>query len=88
MLLRDNALPHADARTQAMLQDFGWEVSERPAYSPDFVPSDFHLFPKLKEFLGGRRYKSDETVKDAVKESLNGLAVEVYDEDTKTPHTL
>jgi hypothetical protein len=37
--------------------------------------SDFHLFPKLKEFLGGRRFKSDE-VKDAVKEWLNGLAAD------------
>jgi hypothetical protein len=34
----------------------------------------------LKEFLGGRRFKSDEEVKDAVKEWLNGLAAEVYDE--------
>jgi hypothetical protein len=30
--------------------------------------------------LGGRRFKSDEEVKDAVKECLNGLAAEVYDE--------
>jgi hypothetical protein len=44
------------------------------------APSDFHLFPKLKEFWGGRRFKSDEEVKDAVKEWLNGLAAEVYDE--------
>jgi hypothetical protein len=29
------------------------------AYSPDLAPSDFHLFPKLKEFLGGRRFRSD-----------------------------
>jgi hypothetical protein len=41
-------------------------------------PSDFQLFPKLKEFLGGRRFKSDEEVKDAAKEWLNGLAAEVY----------
>jgi hypothetical protein len=34
----------------------------------------------LKEFLGGRRFKSDEEVKDAVKEWLNGLAAEVCDE--------
>jgi hypothetical protein len=34
----------------------------------------------LKEFLGGRRFKSDEEVKDSVKEWLNGLEVEVYDE--------
>jgi hypothetical protein len=42
--------------------------------------SDFHLFPKLKEFLIGRSFKSDEEVKDAIKEWLNGLAAEVYDE--------
>jgi hypothetical protein len=30
--------------------------------------------------LGGRRFKSDEEMKDAVKEWLNGLAAEVYDE--------
>jgi histone-lysine N-methyltransferase SETMAR len=63
-----------------MLQEFGWEVFEHSAYSPDLAPSDFHLSQKLKEFLGGRRFKSDEEVKDAVKEWLNGLAAEVYDE--------
>jgi hypothetical protein len=31
----------------------------------------------LKQFLGGRCFKSDEEVKDAVKEWLNGLAAEV-----------
>jgi histone-lysine N-methyltransferase SETMAR len=63
-----------------MLQEFGWEVFEHPAYSPDLAPSDFHLFPKLKEFLGGRGFKSDEEVKAAIKEWLNGLVAEVYDE--------
>jgi hypothetical protein len=76
MLLHDNARPHAAARTQAMLQEFGWEVFERP----DLAPSVFQLFRKLKKFLGGRRFKSDEEVKDVVKEWLNGLAAEVYDE--------
>jgi hypothetical protein len=44
------------------------------------APRDFHLFPKFKEFWGGRRFKNDEEAKDAVKEWLNGLAAEVYDE--------
>jgi histone-lysine N-methyltransferase SETMAR len=64
-----------------MLQEFGWEVFEHTAYIPDLAPSDFLLFPKLKEFLGGSRFKSDEEMKDAVKEWLNGLAAEVYGED-------
>jgi histone-lysine N-methyltransferase SETMAR len=72
--------PLAAARTQAMLQEFGWEVFEHPAYSSDLAPSNFHLFPKLKEFLSGRRFKRDDELKDAFKEWLNGLAAEVYDE--------
>jgi hypothetical protein len=46
-------------RKQCFLQEFGWEVFEHPAYSQDLAPSYFHLFPKLKEFLGGRRFKSE-----------------------------
>jgi len=34
-----------------MLQEFGWEVFEHPAQSPDLPPSDFHLFSTLKEFF-------------------------------------
>jgi histone-lysine N-methyltransferase SETMAR len=79
MLLRNNGCLHAAARMQAMLPEFGWEVFEHPAHSPNLSPSDFHLFPTLKEFLGGRCFKSDEEVKDAIKEWLNGLAAEVCD---------
>jgi histone-lysine N-methyltransferase SETMAR len=58
--------------TQAILQEFRWEVFEHPAHSPDLTPNDFRLFPTLKEFLSGKRFKSDEEVKDAVHEWLNG----------------
>jgi len=30
-------------------------VLEHPPYSPDLVPKDFFLFPKIKEILKGRR---------------------------------
>jgi hypothetical protein len=48
------------------------------------APSDFHLFQTLKEFLSGRRFKSNEEVKDAVKGRLNGLVVEVHGEGIQT----
>jgi histone-lysine N-methyltransferase SETMAR len=66
-----------------MLQEFGWEVFEHPAYSPDLAPSDFHLFPKLKEFLGGKRVETDAGVKETVTAWLNGLVAEFYDEGIK-----
>jgi hypothetical protein len=37
-------------------------------HTPVLTPSDFHLFPTSKEFLGGRFFKSNEEMKDAVKE--------------------
>jgi hypothetical protein len=76
MLLHNNAHPHAAARTQAVLKEFGWEVFEHPVYSPDLAPSDFHLFPKLKEFLGGKHMETDAEVKETVTAWLNGLAAE------------
>jgi len=48
-------------------------------YSPDLASSNFHLFPTLTEFLGGRCFKSNEEVKKAVQQWLNGQATEVYD---------
>lgn len=42
--------------------------------------SDCHLFSKLKEFLDGRHFKSNEAVKDATKQLINVLAVELYNE--------
>jgi hypothetical protein len=50
MPLCENACSHAAARMQAILPEFGWEVFDNPAYSPNLAPSDFHLFPTLKEF--------------------------------------
>jgi hypothetical protein len=40
----------------------------------------FHLFPTLKEFLGGKRFRSDKQVTDDVKGWLNTLAGVVCDE--------
>jgi histone-lysine N-methyltransferase SETMAR len=62
------------------LEKFGWENLYRPPYSPDLTPSSFHLFPKLKEFLGGKRMAPGEEVKETVTDWLNGLAADFCDE--------
>ncbi|GBM51590.1 hypothetical protein AVEN_831-1 [Araneus ventricosus] len=50
-----------------------------PPYNPDLAPSDFHLFLKLKEFFGGKRFGSDEELENAVTTWLNELAAEEHD---------
>ena len=42
------------------LRDLHYELLEHPPYSPDLAPSDFYLFPKLKLFLAGQRFSSNQ----------------------------
>lgn len=80
VFLHDNARPHVARKTKELLERFQWEVIDHPPYSPDLAPSDFHLFAKLKMFLAGRHFATDEELKDAVTKFLYELAADEYDE--------
>ncbi|KAL4142723.1 hypothetical protein QTP88_005133 [Uroleucon formosanum] len=56
------------------------DIVTHPPYSPNLVPSDYHLLNKLKEFLGGQRFSNDEKVQDAVENWLREVKRKVYDE--------
>ena len=43
-----------------------YELLENPTYSPDLAPSDFCLFPKLKFFLAGQGFSSNQEAIAAV----------------------
>jgi len=66
LLHHDNARPHTAAATVETVQQLGFELLQHPPYSPDLAPSDYHIFGPLKEALRGRRFASDEEVKEAV----------------------
>ena len=42
------------------LRDLHYALLEHPPCSPDLAPSDFCLFPKLKLFLAGQRFSSNQ----------------------------
>ena len=46
------------------LRDLHYELLEHPPYSPDLVPSEFCLFPKL--FLAGQRFSLNQEAIAAV----------------------
>jgi transposase len=71
LLLHDNARPHSAAATVNLLNSWGWEILSHPTYSPDLVPSDFHLFPKMKKHLRGQRFHANEDVQNEVKKWLH-----------------
>jgi hypothetical protein len=77
VMLHDNSLPHTAGATQDLIATFGWEQFGHSPYSPDLVPSDFHVFLHLKTFLGGWWFHNDE-IKDAFNTWFSSLAASFY----------
>jgi len=48
-------------------------VLEHPAYSPDLAPSDFFLFPRIKEILKGRRFDVIDDIRSNTKAALKAI---------------
>lgn len=82
-LLHDNATPHTDLATKRLLDTFGWDILCHPPHSPDLALSDHHLFPKLKEDLGGKTFDDDGEVEEYVNTWLHDLAANFYDDGIK-----
>lgn len=78
ILQMDNATPHTAAVTKDLLAKLGWDVLPHPPYSPDLAPSDFHLFPRLKEPLRGKRFHSLDEMKEAVESWRQRTPKEFY----------
>jgi histone-lysine N-methyltransferase SETMAR len=74
MLLYDNCTVHKARHIREVIDECGFVEMEHPPYSPDLVPSDYYLFPKLKKYLRGRRFSSDEYLKKAVEEFFEDLS--------------
>jgi len=56
ILHHDNAPAHMALSVREFLSTKQITVLEHPAYSLDLAPSDFFLFPKIKEILKGRHF--------------------------------
>lgn len=78
LLLHDNARPHAAGVTQDLLTSFTWDVFPHPPYSPDLAPSDYHLFPALKNALGGKKFVNDAQVEAEVRKWFQEQSTQFY----------
>jgi len=66
LFLHDNDWPQSANVTRQLLQYFWWEILEHPVYSPDLAPGNYHIFPALKDHLGGHKFQNDDDTKIAV----------------------
>jgi histone-lysine N-methyltransferase SETMAR len=57
---QDSASVHKSVLAMGKLRDLHYELLEHPPCSPNLAPSDFYLFPKLKLFIAGQRFSSNQ----------------------------
>ncbi|PNF36764.1 hypothetical protein B7P43_G11157 [Cryptotermes secundus] len=81
IILHDNARPHATGLTLKVIAKMGWEVLPHPSYSPDLVPSDYHLFGFVTDQLRGQRFETREAIQKAVRQCLRRDGTEFYRKD-------
>ncbi|GFR90062.1 histone-lysine N-methyltransferase SETMAR [Elysia marginata] len=73
-----NARPHTSRQTEEALHKMNVVVLPHTSYIPDLAPSDFHLFPKLKEHLRGNHYENDEDMEAAVRHRFRQKCVDFF----------
>ena len=66
LFLHENATVHMSAKSQDAIRQCGFQQLNHPHYSPDLALSDYFLLRVMKKFLRGKRFSSDEEVKEAV----------------------
>jgi hypothetical protein len=58
---------------------FGWIVLQHPSYSPELVPSDFHLFGPMKDGLRGQHFPDNNAVIAAVRKWVASAGADSYE---------
>ena len=75
---QDNAPVHNSILVTDYLSKMGIKTVSQSPYSPDLVPCDFCLFPKLKENLRGCHYETIEEMKEAVMKVIDMVTREDF----------
>ena len=66
IILHDNDTPHKAICVRDLLRHWSWEVLEYPPHSPDLLPCDYDLIPKLKASLRWHRFRTRDDIAIAV----------------------
>ena len=77
--LADNAPAHSSQVATDEATRCCYEILPHPPYSPDLAPSDFVLFPEMKNPLRGRRFDDRDDVIEEVEQWFAGQSEEFYD---------
>ena len=74
----DNASSHKCEVVKSFLASERMEVLNHPSFSPDLIPCDFFLFPRLKKMLFGNEHTSRSSLGSAIYQCLQQIPNEDY----------
>ena len=77
-LHHDNASAHTSYYVLSTIHNLRYELLRHPSYSPDLAPSDYCLFPLLKNYLKERRYEDRSALDSSIYQYLNGASKDVF----------
>ena len=87
LFMRYNSPAHRALAIQKKLAYLGFQCLDHSPSSPDLAPSDYHLFPGLKEQLKISHFSSDSEVIFAVETWLDGQTSEFFEWSAKVRAT-
>jgi hypothetical protein len=67
----------------AFIHNACFEIFQQHSYAPDLTPSDYFLFPKLRECLRETHFSDDEEVMTSVNEGLAEQDKDFFSESIK-----
>ena len=78
VLLHDNARPHVAQPALQKFNELGYEVLPHPPYSPDLLPTDYHFFKHLDNFLQGKHFHNQQDAENAFQEFVESRSTGFY----------
>jgi histone-lysine N-methyltransferase SETMAR len=78
ILHHDNAPAHTSFLVSSTIHNLKYELLRHPPYSPDLAPSDYFLFPVLKDYLAGRHYNDRSSLGSSIYQCLNSMSEDDY----------
>jgi len=76
--LNDNVPAHRTLATPKKPAYLGFQGLEHPPYSPDLTPSDYNLFPEMKQQFNGHHFSSVPEVIAAAETWLDGQTTDLF----------
>jgi histone-lysine N-methyltransferase SETMAR len=84
LLQHDNAHPPTARAIAKKITDLCLECIPHPAYSPDLAPSDYHVFGPLREALGGKKFSTEDEIKEAMHRWLRSQSEDFFSHGIQT----